>query len=256
MMRISLITVCYNAATTLPDTLVSVAGQTLQPYEHIVVDGGSRDGTRDILAAWSRHPLRWSSAPDRGIYDAMNQGLARATGDAVGFLNADDIFADERVLATIATELGSSRADAIFGDLVYVPRDDPRRVMRHWDASGFTPNAFAHGSMPPHPTLYIRRSCIDRFGGFRLDLAMANDFEFCVRYFASHRIRYRHIPKVLVRMRLGGESNRTWSNVMKQNWCIQRALRMHGLTPHPLYPVLKALDKGRQFFRHSPELLA
>lgn len=247
MTRISLITVCHNAAATIVDTLRSVSDQTVLPFEHIVVDGGSVDGTRDILAHWGGHPLKWSSAPDRGIYDAMNRGLARATGDVIGFINADDVYAESCVLATITDAVCRNRLDAVFGDLVYVARNDPSHVVRYWDASGFVPAAFRHGVMPPHPTLYMRRDRIVSHGGFRLDLRMANDFEFCVRHFARHRLRYRHIPKVLIKMRLGGESNKSWRNILHQNLCIQRALQLNGLSPHPLYPLLKILDKGRQF---------
>jgi len=247
MTTISLITVCYNSASTLIQTLSSVADQTLLPIEHIVVDGGSKDETRDILAKWGRHTLRWYSEPDRGIYDAMNKGLSKATGDVIGFLNADDVFADKHVLAKIATAFRSSCVEATFGDLVYVARNDPSRIIRYWNSSRFNLSSFAYGAMPPHPTLYIRRHCLDQFGHFRLDLPMANDFEFCVRFLAIHRISCLYIPKVLVRMRLGGESNRSWRNVILQNRCIHRALAINHILPNPLYPLAKLLDKARQF---------
>lgn len=252
MTRISLITVCYNSEATLAETLKSVSNQTVLPFEHIVVDGGSVDGTCDILAHWGGHPLKWSSQPDHGIYDAMNRGLTRATGDVVGFINADDVFADNLALAAISDTMEHSRSDAVFGNLVYVAKNDPRRIIRFWDASGFAPTAFRHGVMPPHPTLYMRRSRILSHGGFRLDLDMASDFEFCVRHFVRHRLSYRHIPRILIKMRLGGESNKSWRNILHQNLCIQRALRLNRLSPHPLYPLLKTLDKGRQFIAKPP----
>lgn len=182
----------------------------------------------------------------------MNKGLNQARGDIVGFLNADDIYADNFVLSHIAAEFADPQVDAIFGNLVYVAADDTSRCIRYWDSHKFHTSAFRYGVMPPHPTVYMRRHLLSRIGGFRLDMAMANDFEFCVRYFAKYRIRSGHLNRVMVKMRLGGESNRSWRNVWRQNVCIQQALRLNGLAPHPLYPLVKGLDKGRQFLRSLP----
>lgn len=251
-MRVNVITVSFNSSKTIADTCISVKLQVGCHIEHLVIDGGSTDGTQDIAAKAIRSGGRIFSEPDRGIYDAMNKGLRHSTCDIVGFLNSDDLFHDQNVIARISEVFSDPAVDAVFGDLVYVSRFDPTRIVRYWDSSTFNSSAFSYGVMPPHPTLYVRGNVLRRFGGFRLDLPMANDFEFCARYIASHRVRYRHMPHTLVKMRLGGESNRSLRNIALQNFCIFRALRLNGIIPHPLYPLAKALDKGRQFIRRPP----
>ena len=246
-MLITTLTVAWNAVATIADTCRSVAAQRHPAVEHLVIDGASRDNTVGVARAHLRAGGRIVSEPDRGLYDAMNKGLAQATGEIVGFLNADDVFADDLVLSRIASTFADPMVDAVFGDLVYVAANDLTRVVRYWDAGSFRPRAFRYGIMPPHPTLYVRHSLLPRIGGFRLDLSMANDFECCLRWLSTHRLRVRHIPQVLVCMRLGGESNRSWRNVFRQNACIQQALRWNNMAPHPLFPVLKILIKGRQY---------
>ena len=247
MVRISVVTVCFNGAKTIVDCLDSVASQEYGSTDHVVIDGGSQDDTLAILESWGRHPLSWRSEPDRGIYDAMNKGLRLATGDVVGFLNADDQFADRCALSSIAKAFGDPRIDACYGDLVYVRKDDVSHVVRYWRSGRVSRAAFSFGLMPAHPTFYVRRSVLERCGLFDLSLPSANDFEFTARYLVRRQLRAAYIPRVLVRMRLGGVSNSSLRNVFRQNFAIFTAMRKNRITPSYLYPLGKALVKAKQY---------
>lgn len=253
---ISIITVSFRSAATIADTCKSITAQTYPKIQHIIVDGGSPDATVEIARRHAHPQAIIVSEPDKGIYDAMNKGLKLATGDVVGFLNADDTYADTRTLAFIAAAFQRQDTDAVFGDLVYVPQDGSSSIVRYWNASRFRSGSFAFGLMPPHPTFYVRRSLLERHGPFRLDLAMANDFEFCARWLARGRVRARYIPRILVKMKMGGESNRSWRNVIRQNVCIFRALRLNQMSMSLLLPIVKFCDRARQFLsRPSTKVL-
>lgn len=224
-MKISVITVSYNSATTIADTVHSVASQTHTDIEHLVIDGLSIDDTVKVVKA-NRHPnLVLSSEKDTGIYDAMNKGLDRATGDIIGFLNADDFFADAEVLTRVAQAFESdSRIEACFGDLVYVSEDN-RNVVRYWKSRPYEKGSFAHGWCPAHPTFYIRRTALNRLGQFDLNYRLAADAEFMMRYLERGGIQSTHIPHIQVRMRLGGATNQSWGNIMRQNREILQAFK-------------------------------
>jgi glycosyltransferase len=207
-LKITIITVAYNSAATIADTLRSVAAQTHPDIEHIVIDGASTDATLERVRAHGAHVSRLVSEADSGIYHAMNKGLALATGEMVGFLNADDMLADPRTIADIA-HAAETEIDAVYGDLVYVMEESANTVVRYWRGGPFQPHSFRYGWMPPHPTLYVRRSALVLCGGFDVRLRIAADYEFMLRYLRSPGIRVAYLPKVLVRMRTGGASNRS-----------------------------------------------
>ena len=229
-MKISVITVCYNSARTIGRTLLSVREQTHDDIEHIIIDGASSDNTLEVVAAEGRHAVKLVSEPDGGIYDAMNKGLARATGDVIGFLNSDDVFASAEVVSKIALALADSAIDACYGDLVYVAQDDMNKVVRYWKSTEYKRGLFDRGWVPAHPTFYARRELYQRHGGFDLDMKLAADFDILLRFFEVHRIRTSYIPNVLVRMRLGGATNVSLGNVLRQNIEISRAFRKYGLS--------------------------
>lgn len=247
-MKISIITVCFNSAATIADALRSVDAQTWGDREHIVVDGASRDATLQVVDAF-RHPTRRVvSEPDQGIYDAMNKGIGLATGDVVGFINSDDFYASPDVLARVAAAFDDQLVDATYGDLCYVEQDNVDKVARYWRSSDFRPGMFATGWVPPHPTLFVRRSVLARHGAFDLRYRIAADFELMARLIEVHRIRTTYLPHVLVKMRLGGTTNRSWSNILRQNQEIWRALDAHQLQPSLASFVLgKLVSRGRQF---------
>ncbi len=227
-MKITVITVCYNAAQTIDDTLRSVVAQRGVEVEHVVIDGGSTDDTLEIVARFP-HVAVVVSEHDKGIYDAMNKGLARATGDAVGFLNADDWFCRYDALQLVAAYLAD--ADAVTGDLVIVDGDDTSRVRRFYSSRGFRPWMLRVGHMPPHPTMYVRRAVFDRIGGFNEHYRIAGDFDFTVRLFLRPgAVRWRCIPHVLVAFRNGGVSTRNLTAKLRMNREILRSLRSKGLS--------------------------
>jgi len=248
-MRISVITACYNAAGTIGATLSSVAGQNYPDIEHIVVDGASTDGTLDVLRQWESRLSAVVSESDRGVYDAMNKGIALASGEVIGLLNADDLYADQNVLSDVAAAFRDSGIEACYGDLVYVDRKDTGRVVRSWRSRPAEPELFRHGWHPPHPTFFVRREVYRRYGGFDLSIPMAADVELMFRFLGRHRIPSRYIPRVLVRMRLGGISNRSIRNIVRQNVWVYRAMRRNGISVSPLMPFVKLADRGRQFLR-------
>lgn len=221
-MKISVITVCYNAEATIASTLSSVAAQQDAEVEHIVIDGGSRDGTMAVVARYP-HVDVVVSEPDRGIYDAMNKGIARATGDAIGFLNADDYFCRDNALDLIGQHLQS--ADVVMGDLVIIDSGSGR-PRRFYSSRAFSPWMLRFGYMPPHPTIYAKREVFDRLGGFNSDFRIAGDFDFVARLmFGEKGVRWQRVPHTLVAFRTGGASTRNLSAKLQMNREILRSLR-------------------------------
>lgn len=250
MTKISIITVCYNSAATIGDTLRSVAAQTHKNIEHIVIDGKSKDETLNVIARDGAHVARVVSEPDKGIYDAMNKGLALATGDVIGFINADDFYALPTTLATVAAAFDATSADSCYGDLCYVQQEDTGQVVRYWKSSDFVPRAFEKGWCPPHPTFFVRRRIYEEFGGFSLDYAVAADVELMARFLEVKRISHHYIPEVLVKMRMGGVSNRSLRGVVRQNLEVKRALRGLGLKfSFAKFFVNKIISRSLQFVR-------
>lgn len=225
-MKMTIITVAYNSAATIAETLKSVASQTYEDIEHIVVDGASTDKTLDVVRAHGVRLTNVVSEPDSGIYDAMNKGLRLATGDLVGFLNADDMFAHRDVVASIAqAALQNPSADAIYGDLVYVRQDQTDQVLRQWRSGEFTRARLGFGWMPPHPTFYLRSSRLASVGLFNDTLRISADYDFMLRCLSAQDAQAVYIPDILVRMRAGGASNRSLKAMVRKSREDLRALR-------------------------------
>jgi len=217
--------------------------------EYIVVDGGSTDGTLDVIAPWRDRVDVLISEPDDGLYDGMNKGIAAATGDFVGVLNSDDLYAEVEVLAKVARRLQESGADGLYGDLVYVDRVDTSRVTRKWVSGVYREGAFLQGWMPPHPTFFARREAFERWGGFNLALKSAADYELMLRFIHKHGLQLAYLPEVMVRMRVGGVSNASAGNRLRANREDKAAWRMNGLKPLPWTLVMKPLRKIGQFLK-------
>ena len=248
-LKISLVTVCFNSARTLEAALASVAAQKWADREHIVIDGGSKDGTLEIIERW-RPALAYAiSEPDRGIYDAMNKGLARATGDVVAFLNSDDRYIDGEVLGEVAQAFASADVDAVFGDVDFVRPGAPDRVVRRYSSARFTPERLKTGLLPAHPALFVRRSVFDRVGPFNADYHIAGDFEFVVRAFGDGRLRYKYLPRVMVRMQTGGASTAGLRSTIKLNAEILRACRENGIRTNALQLAMRYPAKLTEWLR-------
>jgi glycosyltransferase involved in cell wall biosynthesis len=249
-MKISVITVCFNSAKTIGHTLRSVREQTYKDIEHIIVDGGSSDLTMDVISSDGAHVSILVSERDKGIYDAMNKGIALASGDVIGFINADDFYAAPTVLENVVAAFDKSGADSSYGDLCYVNQTDPTRIVRYWRSKDFVPGSFEAGWCPPHPTFFVRRSVYQRLGGFDLSFKIAADFELMARYLEAARITSCYIPEVLVKMRLGGTTNKSLGNILKQNEEIRQALKKLGLKfSLSKFLLPKLVSRAMQFVR-------
>lgn len=245
MVDISIITATYNSASTLRGTLESVLEQGVGA-EQIIIDGGSKDQTMEIVTSYP-HIDKWVSEPDRGIYDAMNKGIAMASGEVIGILNSDDFYADERVLSRVAEVFTDPRVDSCYGDLKYVHPLDTTKVTRNWKSGSFSREAFFWGWMPPHPTFFVRRSVYEKYGCFNLELGSAADYELMLRFLVKHRISTVYISEVLVKMRAGGASNLSLKNRLKANRMDHKAWYVNELRPYPWTSVMKPLRKIGQF---------
>jgi glycosyltransferase involved in cell wall biosynthesis len=228
MLKISVITVSYNSGATIAHTLRSVREQSYGEIEHIIIDGGSTDNTLQVIACEGQHITKVVSERDNGIYDAMNKGIDLATGEVIAFINADDFYASPNVLETVAAVFDKSGVDCCYGDLCYVSQTDPTKTVRYWRSSEFVPGSFEVGWCPPHPTFLVRRSIYQRLGGFNLSFNIASDFELMARFLGVAQLSSQYIPEILIKMRLGGTTNRSISNIFKQNIEILRALKALG----------------------------
>ena len=246
-MRVSIITAVFNRANTVGDALDSLRAQTHPDVEHVIIDGGSTDDTLPVIRARAHPRAVIVSEPDHGIYDALNKGLARASGEIIGLLQSDDILAQDEVLANVARAFASGPIHAVYGDLDYVRRDDPARIVRRWRSGAFSPEKLRYGWMPPHPALFLRRDVIDRFGGYDTSFRIAGDYDAILRYFSSDGFKAAYIPEVLVKMRLGGESNRSLGRILRKSREDYRAIRRNNVGGlHTI--VSKNLRKVGQFF--------
>lgn len=236
-MKASVITVCRNSASTIEDTIRSVASQDHANIEHIVIDGASTDGTLDVVDRYRDGLANIISEPDRGIYDAMNKGVALASGEVICFLNSDDIYANEAVISKVVDRLQRHDLDAVYGDVEFFKNETPGTALRRYRSDRFRPDRIGWGWMPAHPALFIRRRVFDQYGGFRINYRIAGDFEFVARIFRGDTLRYCHLPEVLVRMRIRGVSTAGWRNTWLLNREVLQACRENGI-PTNIFKIL------------------
>jgi glycosyltransferase len=258
-LKISIITAVLNSKTFLESSLLSVSSQTYPDIEHIIIDGGSIDGSLEVISRFTSntsrftpHDSRLISEPDNGIYDALNKGIRLATGDIIGFLHADDIYADDSVIEKVVRVMRQKNCDSCYGNLLYVNRNDPNKTIRYWKSSDFSPGLLRKGWMPPHPTFFVRREVYEKFGIFDSSFKIAADYELILRLLGKYKITSCYIPEVLIKMRMGGASNRSISNILLKSTEDLRAIKMHDIGGLPTL-LRKNLSKISQFFRNREE---
>ena len=246
-MKVSITTATYNSAQTLADTLASLEAQTYSDIEYIVIDGASKHATLEVVKQYSTRVTRIISEPDKGIYDALNKGVAAATGDIIGFLHSDDLLAYPDAVADVVAQFNSSHCQADYGDLEYVSKTDISKVIRLWKRGDYTKQKLQLGWMPPHPTFYMKRELYEKFGGFDLNFRIAADYDSLLRYLWCNNVSLSYVPKVLTKMRVGGASNRSLSNIIKKTGEDIQAIKKNGLF-WPTVVLFKNLSKIPQFF--------
>ena len=246
-MKISIITVCYNAEDTISDAIQSVLTQDYKDVEYIIVDGKSTDRTLEIIQS-IKNGIKLISEKDQGIYDAMNKGINTASGDVIGILNADDVYKNCQVLTEVMDAF-KANVSIVYGDIEYVKYNDLSKVVRKWKAGIFRSGKFKWGWMPPHPGFFVKKSCYESFGLFNLNLSTSADYELMLRMLEVHHLTCHYIPKTITSMRVGGASNSSLKNRLIANRNDKKAWTIHPINPFWFTFILKPLRKLPQFFR-------
>ncbi|MCC7303200.1 MAG: glycosyltransferase [Bacteroidia bacterium] len=246
-MKISVITVCYNSAKTLGDTLQSVVSQDHDNKEYIVVDGGSSDQSLQIIQSFGTKINRFVSEKDNGLYDALNKGIGLATGEVISILHSDDRFAHGHVLSDVADAFNKNNCESLYGDLDYMD-GSMQKVVRKWRSGPYNRSRFLSGWMPPHPAFFLKRSAYENFGTFNTAFTISADYELMLRMLYKNKVSSFHLPAVLVKMRVGGKSNVSIRNRVNANQEDRKAWEVNGIQPRWYTLTIKPLRKLGQFF--------
>ena len=247
-LKISIITVSYNSAVTIKDTIESILSQDYENIEYIIIDGGSTDNTVDIVKKYADKIDYFVSEADNGIYDGMNKGIQAATGDIVGILNSDDFYPNSYVISNVAKTFVNQDCDAVYGDLVYVKENDSSKIARYWQSGEYTIKKIKNGWMLPHPTFFVKKEMYDRHGYYNTDLKSAADYEMILKLLYKKNISVFYIPMILVKMRMGGASNSSIMNRIRANKEDGLAWTKNQLNKPLFVRIKKPLQKIRQFF--------
>jgi glycosyltransferase len=250
VIKISIITAVYNNHAHIEQCIQSVLSQTYTNIEHIIIDGNSNDGTANIIRNYENKIAHWVTEPDKGIYDALNKGIKLATGDVVGLLHSDDMFANDRVIEKIADRFTETQCDATYGDLLYVSKADPSKIIRYWKSCPFDVKNFRKGWMPAHPTLFMTKNIYDTLGLFNLKYRISSDYDLMLRTVGTGRLTCEYIPEVITHMRVGGASNKSIKNIWVksyEDWQALRSNKTGGLSTL----IRKNISKVGQFFHRQ-----
>lgn len=247
-MKISIITVVYNNEKTIKDAMQSVLGQTYKNIEYVIIDGKSNDNTVKLINGYKEKLGYFISEKDNGLYDAMNKGIQATTGDVIGILNSDDLYQDSDVIAGVMQQFNNDpELDILYGDLVYVKSDDTNKVVRNWKSKSYYNNFFENANVPPHPSLFVRSKVYKEVGLFDLQYKLAADYELMLRMFKKHNFKSKYLNRLLIKMRLGGATNQSVTNIVDQNKEIINAWKNNGLqAPYYLMP-LRIFKRLAQF---------
>jgi len=247
--KISIITVSFNSQSTIKHTIQSVASQDYQNKEYILIDGASTDWTLDIISFLKDKINYFVSEKDNGIYNAMNKGIKASSGDIIGILNSDDFYSNNEVLSKVANIFEETDCDCLYGDLVYVDKGDARNIVRYWKSGEFSKRKLRMGWMLPHPTFFVKKEIYEKYGLYNLKLKTAADYEMILRLLHNDSIKVEYLPEILIKMRIGGESNSSFLNRLKGNYEDNLAWDMNNLRKPPFIRFLKPLRKIKQFFK-------
>lgn len=232
---------------TIEDTLLSVLKQDYSDIEHVVIDGASKDGTQTLLQKYRHNIDKIITEPDNGIYDAMNKGIRNSTGEIIGILNSDDIYAYDAVITDIVEVFQNEDIEIVYGDLWYVRSDDVNKIVRRFRSSDFKPEKLKYGIAPAHPTMFIKKSVFEKFGLYDDSYSISADFEFIARVFKDGKINAHYLPKVMTKMRMGGISTRNWQSLTLSNSEMLRACRENEIQTNMFNIVSKYLWKSLGF---------
>jgi len=241
--KVTIITVCYNSAKTIQETIESVLSQDYQNIEYIIIDGLSSDGTLDIIKDFGPQISKFISEKDKGLYDAMNKGISLATGDIIGIINSDDIYAHNKVISQVISKFEQKNIDIVYGDLYYFKTGFPNRALRYYRGGVFSLARVSYGLMPPHPTFFIKRNVYGKYGKFDTTYTLSADFDLILRFLGLHKVPFEYIPEVLVKMRTGGKSTSSLKRTLIMNQEDLHSCKKNGVKTNPFKFYLKYLFK-------------
>lgn len=247
-MKVSIITVSYNSEAFLEQTIRSVTEQTYPNIEYIIIDGASSDNTLSIIAKYKNKIQHLLSEKDNGIYDALNKGIAMATGDIIGILHSDDFFTSNTVIEKVVAKITNEKSDALYADLFYVDKNNTDKITRKWHSGLYSQGAFVNGWMPPHPTFFVKKELYQKLGAFNLSFNTSADYELMLRFIHKHQIKLAYLNEFIIKMRVGGQSNVSVNNRVTANIEDRKAWEVNGLKPRFYTLWLKPLRKIKQFF--------
>lgn len=254
-MKVSIITVVLNNVEYIEACIQSVLNQDYKNIEYIVIDGGSTDGTIDIIKKYKDKINAWISEPDDGIYGALNKGIGMTSGDIIGILHSDDLYMDVHVISNVVREFCKNNVDSVYADLVYVERNNLNKVVRYYDSSVFQVSKFAYGWMPAHPTCFIKNNIYKKYGLYKTDYIIAADYELLVRFYARHKVSYSYLPKVIVKMRNGGLSTSNFKSNFILNSEIVCACRDNGIETNIFKVYSKYFVKMFQLIKRPRQII-
>jgi glycosyltransferase involved in cell wall biosynthesis len=247
-LKISIITVCYNSEKTIERTIKSVLAQKYYNIEYIIIDGGSKDSTIQIIEKYRSSIHQFISEKDHGIYDAINKGITISTGDIVGILNSDDIFSNDNIIDCIVNIFNQKpQLDSIIGDIAFINTNE--KIVRVYSSKNWTPNKFVYGFMPPHPSFYCKRDLFYKYGLYKIDYKIAADYELLIRFFKIHNISYYKFNTIMVHMNLGGVSTKGIKSTLLLNKEVKKACEQNGLNTNYLKLFSKYFLKISEFIR-------
>lgn len=251
-MKISIITITYNSAATLEDTLRSVVTQDYPNLEYLIIDGKSKDNTLQIVDKYKDRIAKIVSEKDKGLYDALNKGIKHATGDVIGMLHSDDLYANPTVLTKVMQKFEEDPSiEGVYADLVFVNRNDTNKAMRVWESGEYQEGDFLKGWMPPHPTFFVRKEVYEKFGSFNTELKLSADYELMLRLIHKNKIKLAYLNETIVKMRMGGVSNVSFFVKLKANLEDKMAWKLNGIKPGIATMLMKPLRKIGQYFRRA-----